>query len=346
LKGLHDIEMISLLPDGSTVQFGDAWKYRKLEDGSFVPRYGDWIYKAWTERFPDDLHYKYLESGGKEGKAWDETCFRFTESGFHFFRNDWSKEAIYLALKYGPNARAHNQPDNGTFSLSAFGRDFMTDSGSYVYRSEDPEEQNWRKWFRRSASHQTLTLDNKDIQPDPEYLYWRNEEDLTVAVIENQSYEDLSHRRTVLFIDKSFFVILDEAKGNATGDIRIHFQLDSNELVYADNGLSAFTDFGTGANLLLKTFPQSNSVVMEEEEGWVSYLYKHKQERPAFSYRVKKSGDDPVTYLTVIVPVDGSVSKELISTLNAEVLKVSENKYEYTISMEGKTWNIEVDTGE
>jgi heparan-sulfate lyase len=44
-------------------------------------------------------------------------------------------------------------------------------------------------------------------------------------VVENQSYENLAHRRSVFFVDKRYFVIVDEAIGNATGDIDIHFQL-------------------------------------------------------------------------------------------------------------------------
>jgi heparan-sulfate lyase len=343
LKRLHDIKMIALLPDGSTVQFGDAWKYGKKPDGTMGPRYADWIYETWNERFPEEEHYVYLATDGVHGKAWDETCFRYDQSGFHFFRNEWSPDAIYLAMKYGPNARAHNQPDNGTFSLAAYGRDLMIDSGSYVYESEDPEEQYWRDWFRRSSSHQTLTLDYENLQPDPDYLVWHDSDELTAAVTENQSYDGLAHRRTVLFLDKEFFVIYDEAKGQATGDVRVHFQLNTCDPLFTENGTVVDTNFETGPNLLLKAFPQTTDWVMEKEEGWVSYLYKHKQERPAFAYLTPKTDGRPVTFLTVLMPVDGPIEAELISSLNAVVSQPEESRYEYTISKNGQTWKVHVD---
>jgi heparan-sulfate lyase len=217
LKGLHDIKMIALFPDGSTTQFGDAWKYTKLKDASYAPRYASWIYDTWVDRFPDEPHYKYLQTNGAEGEAWEETCFRFEESGFHFFRNEWSRDAIFMPVKYGPKARGHNQPDNGTFSLSAYGRDFMVDSGSYVYNSDDPEEKALRQWFRRSASHQTLTLNYGNVSQLPEYMYWENQYNKTVAVVDNHSYEGLTHRRTIIFLEKLYFIIHDEAIGDATG---------------------------------------------------------------------------------------------------------------------------------
>jgi heparan-sulfate lyase len=342
VKNLHDIMMIALLPDGSTVQFGDAWKYRKEPDGSFVPRYGDWIYRVWNERYPDDSHYRFLLTNGKEGKAWDDTCFRYTESGFHFFRNEWSRQAIYLALKYGPSARAHNQPDNGAFSLAAYGRDFMIDSGSYIYNSDDPDDQYWRKWFRASKVHQTLTLDNRDITPAPTYQLWHNEDDLTIAVIDNQGYENLCHRRSVLFMDKRFFVIFDEAIGSATGKVRTHFQLTPCEPVMTKEGMIVRTNYETGPNLLLKAFTQSHPVEMEMEEGWISYLYKHKEPRPAFSYAIDKQSENPVSFLTALVPTKHVVSDALSESLTAKVEKKSDNLYQYEITLESNVWKIEV----
>jgi heparan-sulfate lyase len=47
-----------------------------------------------------------------------------------------------MPLKCGATAEWHNQPDNGTFELYAYGRNLMTDSGGggggcYLYGSSD-----------------------------------------------------------------------------------------------------------------------------------------------------------------------------------------------------------------
>ncbi len=43
--------------------------------------------------------------------------------------------------------------------------------------------------------------------------------------MENQSYVTLTHRRTVWFVDLVFFVLLDEALGDAADTPDLHFQM-------------------------------------------------------------------------------------------------------------------------
>lgn len=40
----------------------------------------------------------------------------------------------------------------------------------------------------------------------------------------NPSYEGLTHRRTVWFVDRQFFVIADEASGTAEGEVGLHYK--------------------------------------------------------------------------------------------------------------------------
>jgi hypothetical protein len=98
-------------------------------------------------------------------------------------------------------------------------------------------------------------------------------------------------------------------------------------------------------NLLLKAFPQNDKVVMEEEEGWISYYYEDKEERPAFAYKVNKDGAESVSFLTALVPVDGMIEKELSDSVTAKVSKRSKNSYTYTITLGDKTRTVEVDLG-
>ena len=48
--------------------------------------------------------------------------------------DQWGSEQIYFAL-HGPppGISGHDQPDNGTFELCAFGRWLMPDTGFYTY---------------------------------------------------------------------------------------------------------------------------------------------------------------------------------------------------------------------
>ena len=68
-----------------------------------------------------------------------------------------------MVVKAGPKGEWHCQPDNGTFELWFNGRNLFPDSGSYVYAGDD-EVMKLRNWFRRTSSHNTLTLDEKNLQ--------------------------------------------------------------------------------------------------------------------------------------------------------------------------------------
>jgi heparan-sulfate lyase len=206
-------------------------------------------------------------------------------------------------LKCGPDGGGHSQPDNGTFDLYAGGRNLMPDAGSYIY-SGDTEG---RAWFRQTKVHQTLTLNGHNAQYAPKLLLWQPGENLDILVVENQSYEHLAHRRSVFFIDKKYFVVVDEAIGAATGDIDIHFQLAPGDVVSNLDSFSFHSNFQQGWNVHVQTLAQPG-LEMREEEGWVSFQYTKKEPRPAFCYRqMKASENEKLYFITLVVPFENEL---------------------------------------
>ena len=54
----------------------------------------------------------------------------------------------------------------------------------------------------------------------------KSEEGATeLVVFENQGYDNLKHRRAVFYVNKKFFVLVDEGIGNAEGTINLSFNL-------------------------------------------------------------------------------------------------------------------------
>lgn len=208
---------------------------------------------------------------------------------------------ICLVLKCGPDGGGHCQPDNGTFELHAGGRHLMPDAGSFIY-SGDPEG---RAWFRQTKVHQTLTLNGENSQYAPRQLLWKPGETEDILVVENQSYPELAHRRAVLFVDKEYFVIVDEAIGNGVGDVDIHFQFAPGEAVFDSAQFTVRSDFTEGWNVLVKSIDQKE-MRLREEEGWVSFVYTKKEPRPAFRFRVPKTSSGGVRFVTVVAPYSGT----------------------------------------
>jgi heparan-sulfate lyase len=149
-------------------------------------------------------------------------------------------------------------------------------------------------------------LNGENSKYAPKLLVWKPGENLDILVVENQSYAYLAHRRSVFFVDKKYFVIVDEAIGNANGDVDIHFQLAPGAGVAISNrdSFSVHTNFENGWNVFVKTQKQAG-LTLEEEEGQVSFLYTKKEPRPAFCYRLKKSAEkEKLHFVTLVIPFE------------------------------------------
>lgn len=258
-------------------------------------------YRLWSKIFPDNQFIKYLATEGKEGGLPDYLSKGFLTSGFFVFRNGWGMDATQMVVKAGPKGEWHCQPDNGTFEMWYNGKNLFQDSGSYVYAGDD-EVMEWRNWFRASAHHNTLTLGKKDFETTQSTtLLWQPEGDVQILVTENPSYRKLTHRRSVFFVDGKYFVIVDEAYGDATGSVNLNYQMPRGDVPNSREDMTFYTNFEDGSNFMFQCFgPEGMS--MKKEKGWISTSYMKKAQRMDVSFNVRKQDSTPVRYITVIYP--------------------------------------------
>ena len=226
-------------------------------------------YRRWSKVFPENEAIRYWATEGKSGKLPEYLSKGYLNTGTFIFRNSWGDDATQMVVKAGPPAFWHNQPDNGTFELWYKGHNLFPDSGAYIY-SGDEEIMKWRRWFRRTDSHNTITLDNKDIQTtDSKTLLWNPDVETPVLVTENQGYEGFTHRRSIFFVGRKYFVIVDEAYGPAAGTVNLNYQMPMGEIVFNTGKMTAATDFKDGSNMIMKCFAPENT-----EMAKTTYFYQ------------------------------------------------------------------------
>ena len=144
-------------------------------------------YKEWLKLFPENKQILYFATNGQEGETPANLSKGFLKSGFFTFRNGWKKDAMVMVVKAGPKGEWHCQPDNGTFELWFNGKNLFPDSGSYIYAG-GPEVMKLRNWFRQTAVHNTLTLDNKNLETTESVTkLWKPEGNVQILV--TGSYE-------------------------------------------------------------------------------------------------------------------------------------------------------------
>ena len=261
-----------------------------------------------------------------------QTSYAFRDAGTYVFRDDWGPEQIYFALHCPPKGiSGHDQPDNGTFELCAFGRWLMPDSGFYTYG----HDAKGRAWHRQTSVHQTLTLNGATAKIAGRQLLWHTSPEVEAVTVENASYENLVHRRTVWFVDKTFFVLLDEAIGTAEGTLDLHFQLAPGAMNLDAAHHTATTSFDD-ANVLISTVADG-PLVTEEEEGWHAWKYGHRTPRPAFRHRHGRSS--PAAFLTVVYPYR-EIHRPEISVSPPEAFDVGADRVEVRVEANGKTWRL------
>ena len=329
VRAMYDYVFAVATPDLGAPMFGDASRppWRSGERSSW-PLYG--ILREGSELLGDPKHAARADLDRAHLPA--QTSYAFSEAGMYALRDDWGPDAIHLGLHCSPAAvSTHDQPDNGTFELCAYGRWLMPDTGFYTY-GHDPQS---RAWHRQTRVHQTLTLDGRDSADAGRHLLWHSAADLDAVTVENRSYEGLDHRRSVWFVDKEFFVLLDEAIGDADGRLELHFQVAPGRVdIDAARGraATAFDD----ANVLVAAATGS-PVDTAEEEGWFAWAYGKREPRPAFRFR--HDGVAPACFLTLVVPYRGTEPPEAEARYPAD-LQVGAEQVELQVTVGGRSWTI------
>ncbi|HEY3324601.1 MAG TPA: alginate lyase family protein [Planctomycetota bacterium] len=316
IEKLYNIAAYALKPDGTIPMFGDCWN----SNGCGVVRKGAELYKRADWEYIASIRDK--QRRGTEPK---ETSVAFNGSGYYFLRSDWSPDATWMALKCGPDGGWHCQRDNCSFELFAFGSYLMPDTGCFIYSGDKDN----RDWFAATEHHQCLTLDGKNSAYAPKQLLWQTSPELTALTVENQSYKGLAHRRSVFFIQRKVFVIVDEAIGDAKGKKRLHFQFGPPEATLADTG--EISQKGKGAGRLLFK-PVLEGFAAEKETGQVAFQYGRKEARSAFAY----SMDQKSVFAAVLVPYSGEKAPECTVSLRA--YSAGDDELQMQVALEGQKY--------
>jgi heparan-sulfate lyase len=279
-------------------------------------------FREYFRIFPDNLEMQWMAEKGAKGIAPANFTKAFENSGYYVLRSGWDRNATMMVLQDGPHGGWHSQPDNGTFEIWVKGRNFFTDSGTYAYEGE-PETSARRAWYRQTRVHNTMTLEHADIPDtdanrDGKLLKMETQSgDTELLVVENPGYEGLTHRRAVFFVDREFFVIVDEGYGAAAGNVNVNFNMLGAKEVQTTGGdpntvldaakFGANTVFTNNNNMAVRSFG-SATLSFEPFSGHVSETIGQETDRNGcWSVSIAKSAADPAArFITVIYPVSGN----------------------------------------
>lgn len=295
-----------------------------------VPNMADTRRETWTQRvlqrnlnnyytlFPDNQEMLWMATGGTSGTMPETRVKTFPDAGYYVMRTGWTKDDMMMVLQNtpdGPSEQWHRQSDNNTFELWVRGRNFFPDSGCFSYGGTSESNAQRRK-YAASSAHNTLTLDGKNVASDGRMRKQESRSTSTftyeVLVLENPSYENLTHRRVVFLVDNKFYVLLDEAIGTAEGTVNLNFNVTegSESQVVLDAAKGGFhTAFADGNNLFVTTYAPKKGI-FERMDGFVSYNINKSSERQAYRLNVDKTAEESLYFVTLMVPAEDAAAVE------------------------------------
>jgi len=329
--------------DNVVPMFNDSWSRTRnvLKNTNF---------KQYVEMFPDSEELKYMQTAGNGGTAQGRTPNNdmklFDQAGYYVLRNGWTPASTVMILSNNKSndasnslsAYSHNQPDNGTFELYHNGRNFFPVCTYYTSGGDN----DLRYWFRGIDKHNTLSIGKQNIKKAAGKLLKSEEGATELVVFENQGYDNLKHRRAVFYVNKKFFVLVDEGIGNAEGTINLSFNLcegTASEVVMDTDKNGVHTAFSNNNNIIVRTFA-NKAVTCSPFTGRIAYLVDGAYNtRQSYTIDMNKSADETARYITVILPVNGSTDT---SSISAKFIDsgYSENSASVEVSVNGETHTL------
>ncbi len=301
LETMLDYVLYTMKPSGSMPMIGDADDGRGFildETASF------WDFRRWLALGAvlfDRSDYKYVAHDFGEEAFWllgpealsvfqklsprvpSQTSMAFPEAGHYIIRDGWTPHSDYAFFKcgtfgWGGNGFcAHSHCDLLAFELEIGGVAIVLDSGTYAYHGP------WRDWFRLSAAHNVLMVDDRDQAIPLEYFGWERVPQAECALWELTRVagamdlaSGLRHRRELDHPRPGLWNLSDSLSGEGTHRVNWLFHIAPELTCSSGIGDSGIVLEKRGRPLISITPPEN--VTVTASSGWISRSYGVKQQ--------------------------------------------------------------------
>lgn len=252
-----------------------------------------------------------------------EKSTAFKAGGYFVMRDGWEKTDNFLLVdagNLGSLSGAHGHADALSIELAAGGKTILIDSGTYAYH--EPIEM--RYYFRSTAAHNTLTIDdnssseqggkfNWETKAETRLEEWISKERFDFFSASHDGYERFvdnpaRHTREILFLKNDYWIMRDfvETQGEHDYTLNFHYKPETSPISeLSDSGnLNINENSGGQTGLSLFTFDSGEWKV---NESWVSNCYGERINSPLRRYVSRGTGNQE--FFTFLLPTDHGLEK-------------------------------------
>lgn len=244
----------------------------------------------------------------------------------------------------------HAHADALSFDLAALGHTMLVDPGTYTYTGS----KEMRDWFRSSAAHNTLTIDDESSSTADGPFSWKtvarcdqrnwiSEDRFDFVEGQHDGYQRLTepamHTRAILFLKRDYWVLRDRVVSHGEHRVDLYFHFDPSTSVEVDN--KSFRTSENSETPGLETIAFASNGGWRKEVGWVSRCYGERQPAPVGVFSASGAGE----IVTFLFPRFGDqASKNSVNEVEAVGGKAFEIADENTLDvvMIGNGTRVEV----
>lgn len=263
----------------------------------------------------------WAATSGRSGKPPEVLSKHFHESGYFIFSDRWgeapdtytNRQHIFYDCA-GLGEGSHSHYDLFSFCYYVNGEPAVIDPGRYTYSSDPgPDGIDWRKRFKSTAYHNTVTIDSSDQTrylsrtkhgPDVEIAdkdFWLGKKtDWVSARAKSVEYAPL-HKRVFIYMLREYLFIFDQIdmEDGRTHECALHFHLSEKlfNRVLLEKKESEVVVQSPLVEIRSYRTPGMESRI---EPGWTSRRYGVKTEAPVVTLTQKDP--EPLFFCSVLTP--------------------------------------------
>jgi hypothetical protein len=216
-------------------------------------------------KLADDPLLEWAASAGNRGIGLpDSTMLPY--AGFYTMRSGWKPDDLFLFFRAGPTGIGHEHEDMLQVVLKAWGKTLLSEPGTALYDHSD-----WRRFILGTASHNTITVDDKWQHRGPSKVPVTDPADnpwITsplfdfVAGTYRGGYQknvynpqkqfspmdwvggidhSTTHTRRILYLRPYYILLLDTVDGSGTHRVDSHFDVASPSVRIDPSNEAAFS---------------------------------------------------------------------------------------------------------
>ncbi len=241
----------------------------------------------------------------------------FTDGGYFVMRDGWAKTDNYLMADcgmLGSGSGGHGHADALAIDAAVGGKTMLVDAGTYTYHESDE----LREYFRSTAAHNTLMIDEKSQSDTATKFSWKSKAEAKINEWISQDrfdffegshdgYERLAdapatHARSILFIKNDYWIIRDYVKTFGAHDYSLNFHFDgkTNPVIEGTKSGALCVSETSDAEVGLRLFAVGDNGNWQYEESPISQCYGKRTNAPFL--RFVSNGVGAQEFFTFLLP--------------------------------------------